>query len=86
MKRRRIRGGGLPVHIKLGGPPRLQTVFELNVGSDKNVTALGIADSIEGFNVQISRLFHVLRVGYEIRTFLGVSSIRTQTEQFYKSN
>jgi hypothetical protein len=51
-----------------------------------NVTALGIADSIEGFNVQISRLFHVLRVGYEIRPFLGVSSIRTQTEQFYKSN
>jgi hypothetical protein len=65
MKRRRIRGGGLPVHIKLGGPPRLQTVFELNVGSDKNVTALGIADRIEGFNVQISRLFHVTEQFYK---------------------
>src|SRR5262249_40521052 len=48
--------GRLTIEVKLGGSPGLQAVFELKVGADEGIAAVGIADGVEHLNLEIARL------------------------------
>src|SRR6266852_560177 len=63
----------LAVKIEFGCPPRGGTIFEFYIAAHKPVPVRRLSHRIEKFDFKISRLFHLMRVGDEVRPFLGLA-------------
>jgi len=60
----------LPVQVQFGGPPRLDAIFEFHPRSDEIVAEPLRAEGGEILNLEIARLFQMVIVGHDVRTFL----------------
>ena len=66
--------GHLPVEIELGGPPGGGAVFEFHIAADESVSSRRLSHRVEKFDFEISRLFHFVGIGDEVRPFLSLAS------------
>src|ERR1700730_4574006 len=66
--------GGLRVEIEFRGPPGRGAILEFHPKSMEVACASLRAERRKIFDIQIPRLFEVVIVGHDIRTFLGVGT------------
>jgi hypothetical protein len=71
--------GGLSIEVQFARPPGLHAIFEFGRRAPKPVSFSGFASDILYGHLQVSRLFHLVRIGDEKGAFAGPSGRQYQT-------
>src|SRR5215831_13819334 len=66
-----VSGRGYTVEVSFSGPPGLGAVFELHRGAAKPVSQRGRTYGALDGNFKVAWLLHIVRIGHEVRPFLG---------------
>src|SRR5581483_1566112 len=74
-----VRRSCLAIQIEFSGPPACRAIFKFHRWSKESVTTRRLSDDPFRANLQISRFFHLMRIGDEIGSF--PSPGRSQTNK-----